>query len=409
MKEWLQFIQELECQLGKESVEKWCPKCAHFDAANIYLEAKDSFQITWFEEYAQPKLKGLVNQNGRPIKVHFLKEPKKELPQKTPTSKFTITEDPIDPEMTLENFVISEDNLVVHKILTEDSSFNPIYIYGSKGVGKTHLLMGAAHYHEKQGKRVFFVKATSFTEHFVQAIRLAEMQAFRKIYRDIDVLIIDDVNIFSKKSATQEEFFHTFNTLHTLGRPIILSATHPPTELQEIEPRLISRFEWGISLEVNRINVHDILKSKAEIWQFPLSENLRNWLVSSFPKDPILALQALIYRAKGITPSIILAEKLLKDLLEKEKQEALTSEKIIKKVAICYGITSEDILGKSQVKTIALPRKVAMYYCREKLKLPFQTIGKVFSKDHSTVMSSCKQIQKALDKKEIDPLHFPCQ
>ncbi len=409
MKEWQQFIKELERQLGRESVDKWCPKCVRFDAGNIYLEAKDTFQVNWFEEYAQHKLKGLFNQNGRPIKIHFLKELKKEPPKKSLSNNFTINEDPIDPQLTLENFITSKENLVIHKILKEDSPFNPIYIYGPKGVGKTHLLMGTALHYKKQGKRVFFVKATSFTEHVVQAIRLAEMQAFRKIYRDIDVLIIDDVNIFSKKNATQEEFFHTFNTLHTMGKPIILSATHPPIELQEIEPRLISRFEWGISLELSQSNLHEILHSKASIWQFTLSEQLRNWLISSFPKNPILALQALIFRSKGVTPSLIFAEKILKDLLEKEKQESLTPEKIIKKVAAHYGITSEDLLGKSQMKTIALPRRVAMYYCRQNLKLTFQAIGKVFSKDHSTVMSSCKQIQKDLDEKKINPLEFNCQ
>lgn len=409
MREWQQFLAKLERELGPGVTDKWCPKCIRFDAANIHLEANDSFQAAWFEEHVRPKLKNLFNQNGRPIKVHLQKEDKKEPKIDFSAPNFIVREDSIDPEMTLENFKTSEDNLVVHKILKEDSPFNPIYIFGPKGVGKTHLLMGAATYFKKKGKRVLFVKATSFTDHVVQAIRLGQMQTFRKIYRDIDVLIIDDIDIFSKKAATQEEFFHTFNTLHTMGRPIILSANACPTNLYEVEPRLISRFEWGISLELVRSDLHEILKSKADIWEFPLSETLRDWLVTSFPKNPILALQALIFRAKGVSPSVVLAEKLLKDLLEKEKHEALTPEKIIKAVAAHHGITSDDILGKSQVKSVAYPRKQAMFYCRQKLKLPFQGIGKIFNKDHSTVMSSCKQVQKDLEENKIDPLDFPHQ
>lgn len=398
MEAWHQFLSQLEQELGPDAVRKWIPKLVRFDAANIYLEAADSFQSAWFEEHVRPRLKGLLNNNQRPIKIHL--GPEKKTPhQKENSPRLSFSPDPIDPEMSLENFIPSAPNLVAYKLLTENSPFNPIYLHGPEGSGKTHLLMGAANALQKSGKKVFFVRAETFTGHVVQAIRLGQMQEFRKVYRDIDALIVDDVHVFSRKAATQEEFFHTFNTLHTSGQLILLSADIPPMQLSEIEPRLISRFEWGIALGLKPSDPKAILEKKAVLWKMACSEEVIQFLLANFPKNPILALQALALRSKGAPLSPLLAERLLKDLLEKEKENLLTPEKIIKAIADHYGITSGDLLGKSQIREYALPRQVAMYYCREKLKMPFQKIGELFGRDHSTVMSSVKQIGKNIEEK----------
>jgi len=404
MEAWQQFITQLEKELGPAVVKEWIPKLVRFDAGNLYLEARDSFQISWFEEHVRPRLKGLLNNNQRPIKIHISTVNKQSPEKREEPRVLSFKPSSIDPEMTLENFVPSQQNLVVHKLLTEANPFNPIYLYGPKGVGKTHLLMGTALALKKTGKRVFFIRAETFTEHVVQAIRLGQMQEFRKVYRDIDVLIIDDIHIFSRKAATQEEFFHTFNTLHTMGRLILISANVAPMQLSEVEPRLISRFEWGISLGVVKSETKVILEKKAALWNMSLTDELLHFLLEKFPKDPILALQALTLRCKGEPPSCLVAERVLKDLLEKEQENALTPDKIVKSVAAHYGITSEDLLGKSQMKEYAFPRQVAMYLCREKLKIPFQKIGELFKRDHSTVMGSVKQIQKAIDEKIIEAI-----
>jgi chromosomal replication initiator protein len=403
MEAWQRFLSELEQELGPEIVRKWIPNLVRFDAANIYLEARDSFQIGWFEEHVRPRLKYLLNNNQRPIKVHLLSD-KKSAPKKEEPPRLSFAPDAIDPEMTLNNFIPTAENLVVHKLLTETSPFNPIYLFGPSGSGKTHLLMGAALALQQSGKKVFFVRAETFTEHVVQALRFGQMQDFRKIYRDIDALVIDDIHIFSRKNATQEEFFHTFNTLHTSGRLILISANVPPMKLNEIEPRLISRFEWGISLGLQPGDPVAILKQKAALWQMTIGEDVMQYLLEKFPRKPLLALQALTFRSKGAPPTLLLAERLLRDLLEKEQEDAPTPEKIVKAIANHYGITSEDLLGKSQMREFALPRQVAMYYCREKLKMPFQKIGQLFGRDHSTVMSSVKQIGKAIEEKQSIPV-----
>jgi chromosomal replication initiator protein len=189
-----------------------------------------------------------------------------------------------------------------------------------------------------------------------------------------------------------------------MGRLILISAGLPPMQLSEIEPRLVSRFEWGISLGLERGDMQPILEKKAALWKMPLTGELTHFLLEKFPRDPILALQALILRSKGASVNCTVAERLLKDLLEKEQENALTPEKIVKAVAGHYGITSEDLLGTSQVRECALPRQIAMYLCRKKLNLPFQKIGDLFRRDHSTVMSSVKQIQKAIEEKKIEAI-----
>jgi len=412
---WRQFLIQLEKEFGADAVDLWAAslKVARFDAGNLYLEAPDSLQAGWFEEHVRPILKKtpLLNNNGRPIRVHLsipsgLSE-KKETPQAiAEPSRFSIKADALDPELTLETFHAAAENKIAFQILSEfPSPFNPIFLYGPEGSGKTHLLMGAAKALQGKGKRVFYVRAETFTEHVVQAIRLGMMQEFRKIYRDIDVLIVDGIHTFSRKNATQEEFFHTFNTLHTLGHQILLSANVPPSALKEIEPRLISRFEWGISIGLATPDPRLLLEKKGALWNFPLSPELIDFFVDRFPKNPLQPLQALVLRAnpkeKNRAPlSVEIASRLLSDLLEKEKQNALTFDQVIKGVAAHFGIRGEDLLGKSQTREYALPRQIAMYVCREKLKLPYQKIGEHFGRDHSTVISSFKLIQKSIEEKK---------
>lgn len=400
MREWQQFLSELEQELGPEIVKKWVPEVTHFDAQNIYLKVKDSFQANWFNEHVAPHLKKLVNNNQRPIKVHLVSPPKPQLKEEERTF---FSPDSVDPEMSFENYLSTPENALAYQLLKENSPFNPIFLYGPKNVGKTHLLMAAANFWKNKGKKVFFVQAETFTEHVVQAMRLGKMQEFRKVYRGIDLLIVDNVDIFSRRTATQEEFFHTFNTLHTSGQMILLSANGAPSQLKEIEPRLISRFEWGITLPLHPATTKLILEKKAAQWKTTLTPDLIEFLMEKCSNNPIQALVALIMRAKTTHLNTQIAEQWLRDFIQKNQENVLTFERIVKSVANHYGIKSEDILGKSQMKEYAQPRQMAMYLTREKLELPFKKIGELFQRDHSTVMSSIKQVQKGIDEKKIDP------
>jgi chromosomal replication initiator protein len=433
MQVWEQFLQHQESELGIETVQKWLRslKIQKFDACNIYLEAKDSFQALWFEEHMRSKVQvSLVNGNNKKIKVHLTvinvsptskkPRPKANLAKIPAQQEFKLSFDELDPLCLLDNFVLSEENGLTYKLLCELAensrspssslgAFNPIYLFGSSGSGKTHFLMGLTHAFRHQGLRAIYARAETFTDHVVSAIRAGEMSLFRQTYRHADVLLIDDVHVFSRKGATQEEFFHTFNTLHLEGKQIILTANCAPQELQLIEPRLTSRFEWGIVLPLKPSNADKmtrLLYAKAQALQFPLSSTISDFLVEQFtssPKALIKALEALVLRLHYDSHhpiqhlNVTAVRTLLADLLIEEQKSALTPLKIIQAVAEHYGIRSEDILGKAQTRECALPRQFAMYVCRNKLKLPFMKIGDLFSRDHSTVMASVKHVQKAID------------
>ncbi len=449
MKAWNEFLKLQERELGVETVEKWLRslRIVRFDACNLYLEAKDAFQAMWFEEHIQKKVKlHLVNNNRSPIKVHLTTANGQEIRQQKKKGQrtnageaepppFSISFDPLDPLKTFDHFVESESSVLAHKLLckitnydpisktciqseTDLAAFNPIYIFGGEGSGKTHLMMATAHALKSRNLKVVYVKAETFTEHVVTAIRSSEMSIFRLAYRNIDVLMIDDVHLFSKKGATQEELFHTFNTLHLGGKQIILSANCAPSELQHIEPRLVSRFEWGIVLPLEPIRDEDVgkvLRKKAEALEIKLQQAVEQFLLETFKnstKTLIHAMEALVMRHhlkcemedKNVTPiSVQLAKYLLKDLIDQEEEQAVTPEKIIHLVAEYFGIKTDDIFSKGQKRECVLPRQLAMYFCREKLKMPFKKIGELFSKDHSTVMSGVRQIEKSVrtDDKEI--------
>lgn len=440
MQAWEEFITTLESEIGKEPVDKWVRplKILHFDACNLYLEAKDTFQIMWFEEHIRHKvLTRLVNNNRRKIKVHLSisnvpakvkkREPKTQKNLETAPAGFTLDFDAVDPHCTLSTFVVSDANELTYRVFAEmiearGCSITPIYVHGPTGAGKTHLLMAVAVALRKKGLHVIYVRAQSFTDHLLAAIRTGEMSAFRQMYRNGDVIIIDDVHLFSRKAATQEEFFHTFNTLHVAGKKIILSANSSPRELQFIEPRLVSRFEWGITLTLDlppRDKMEEILQERIRALDFPLHAKVVEFLLNSFSSSTSLykALEALVLRShlnqrthKGPSSHLTVAvvQQMLSDLLQEQQEAALTPSHIIQHIAEHFGIKTEDIVGKAQTRDCVLPRQIAMYFCRNELALPYVKIGEFFSRDHSTVMSSVKQIQKGMESDDQE-IAAPCR
>lgn len=436
MQAWESFVNTLETEMGGETIQKWVRslKILRFDACNLYLEAKDPFQSMWFEEHIRQKIQSrFFNNNQKPIKVHLsianLPGKKKNQEKMAQTNQEAsqvncqLVFDELDPHLTFPTFVLSESNFLTCKVFKQIagvvdegeeildarhlSSLTPIYVSGPSGSGKTHLLMAVADALKKQKKNVVYAHAQTFTDHVVSAIRAGEMRAFRQAYRNSDVLIIDDVHVFSRKGATQEEFFHTFNALHMEGKHIILSANCNPGELQFIEPRLVSRFEWGIALNLeipSKEKLQSILSIKTKSINFPLNPKVVEFLIDSFPNCKVLfkAFEALILRCHlskvaSNQLQVIQTKKMLEDLLKEQQEAALTPPRLLQYISEHFGIRPEDILGKAQTRDCVLPRQIAMHICRHELKLPYLKIGDLFSRDHSTVMSSVKQIQKGIE------------
>ncbi|MBF8262607.1 MAG: dnaA1 [Parachlamydiales bacterium] len=408
MKAWDDLLSKLEQKLGPEVVAQWLRpmKVVRFDAANIFLEATP-FQQSWFEEQIRPLMPlNFCNNNQRPIKIHFEKT-RIISKQQTAELTFIINPDPLEKEYSLDQFLPSSANLIAYETANEIAragkcGFNPVFFSGPSGSGKTHLLMGIALSLQALGKKVFYVSAQTFTDHVVQAIRLGHMQDFRNAYRAIDALIVDDIHLLARRSATQEEFFHTFNSLHTLDLPIILSANDTPGQLPDIEQRLISRFEWGISLSLHPPDpaaLKQILNQKSKFLDLSPSTELIDFLLLRFTSKSHASIEALHALAHRCPKNLQIphVERVLKDLLEKESESVLTIDKVIKQTAVHFGIRTEDLTGKSQMREFAQPRQIAMFLCRTLLEMPFQGIGRLFNRDHSTVMSSVKQVKNAIE------------
>ncbi len=433
---WDTFLKEQSKEFGYEAVKKWLRplKIVRFDACNIFLEAQDAFQVMWFQEHIQQKANvSLKNNNGKPIKVHIRVKgevtPQKKVETKVEEPSFSLKFDEIDPRFTFAHFANFPSNELELKVLAKTAgydlekgnlseegpdlkSYNPIYVFGPKGIGKTHLLMATAKVLQDRGLNAIYVRTETFTEHVVSAIKGAHMEHFREAYRKVDVLIVDDVHLLSNKKATQEEFFHSFNSLHLSCKQIILSANCSPFELKEIEPRLISRFEWGITLPLKGPKPEEVLElllKRAEALDFKLPQKIADFLINTFTNNITTlnrALEALILRLHlngGKAPlSVSLAKHLLGDLILEEERAALSPKKILKAVADYFELNVEELARASKEKELTKPRHLACYLCRTLLKMPYVKIGDIISRDHTTVMSSVKLVEKNLNENEPD-------
>ncbi len=418
MRLWQTFLEKLKKNLGETAFEKWVKplKVLKFDALNLYLDTTNSFYIFWFQEHIKERPQ---DENGRKIKLHFYlngkpfdQRRKKTLKKESPKEYFS--PDHLFSFATFENFVKDATPFLAGTLLKgADSTYNPLFLYGPSGSGKTHLLMATAKELKKRGKEVFYVQTPTFVDHVVRAFKTHSLRDFRLAYRKVDCLILDDVHLLKKKIATQEELFHTFNHLHTQGKQLIFGAKTLPRRLEGIEERLNSRFEWGMTLPLEvatPTEVRQVLEKKAKLLALPLKESESIHLYQRFPKvsSLIRALEALALRlhTSKVKLDIATINELLKDLIQEEMKECLTPERIVKVVAEIFKVDANEIMGKRQDKACVLPRKTAMYFCRKTIEMPYLKIGEFFSRDHSTVMSSVKQIEKGKQEKKREIL-FP--
>lgn len=414
MKAWYGFLEKLEQTKGKESVDKWLrsAKIIDFDARNLYLEVADSFQLNWIKEHALVEAKKELEESlGHPVKIHFGKKEKSPPKESEEPPPFFLTLDTLDPSQTFSTYLTGKgNNLTVELLKTiELKGPCPIFLFGPSGTGKTHLLNACGHALIEKGLSVHSVHAETFTKHVVMAIQRSEMSAFRNLYRHCDALLIDDVGSLARRSATQEELFHTFNALHGSGKLILMTGDSPPSQMEEIEPRLTSRFEWGLLLSLHppeKEEQKEIILSKARANLFPMSQELAQFLVDRFTvstKTLLRALDALFLRHKGNEElSVERGSFLLRDLMGVEKELQITPEKIVKAVSAHFGIRPADLLGKSQARECSLPRKLAMHLCRKQLSLSYPALGRLFSRDHSTVIAGIRFVEKGLREPEIE-------
>lgn len=423
MRLWLDYIKHKESVLGSEIADKWLKtlRVIKFDARNLYLEAQDKFHANWVKEHIEQELKKtFVNEREVPVRVHFsiAGAQNSTIQACPPTSDIKFKEDFLEPHATFETFIPGLSNNIPFQILSNMSTsiqkpaYNPIYVYGPSGSGKTHLLMSMTKSYQAIGLKPLYVRAEKLIRDVIQSYRYSELPAFRKQYRNHDIIIIDDIQLISNKRATQEEIFHTFNDFHIKEKQIILSSNVAPRDLVDMEERLVSRFEWGLTLFFSHLSQNDLkfmLEKRLQLLHLKISSEAKDFFISTFTnqKKLLKALDALYLRAQSSKNMELTVEQVqihLKDLIDDEDMEKLSSESILELVSQEFDIAQAEVIGKSQEKEIAFPRKIGMYLLREKLKLPYKHIGKIFSRDHSTVMSNIKMIKSLIEEEKQEAI-----
>ena len=316
----------------------------------------------------------------------------------------------LNPRYSFENFVVGTSNQLAHAASLAVAerpaqAYNPLFLYGGVGLGKTHLLHAIGNTCSRRGLQVLYVSSEEFTNDLINAIRSHTTQAFREKYRRIDVLLIDDIQFIAGKESTQEEFFHTFNTLHGQNKQIVISSDRPPKAMFTLEERLRSRFEWGLTADIQHPDFETrmaILRSKTERngYRFP-DEILA--LIARRVQSNIRELEGAHTRIaafadlSGLPITQALVDTALADLLPRRME--VKSDEVVRKVADVFGVTVERMLGRDRSREVALPRQIAMFLMREEANISLPQIGKALGgRDHTTVMYGCEKIADLLER-----------
>ncbi len=315
----------------------------------------------------------------------------------------------LNPKYTFETFVIGASNRFAHAAAVAVAeapakAYNPLFVYGQSGLGKTHLLHAIGHYgvHLFPGARVRYVSSEEFTNDFINSLRDDKAQAFQRRYRDVDILLVDDIQFLENKERTQEEFFHTFNTLHNASKQIVISSDRPPKQLSTLEDRLRTRFEWGLITDVQPPDLETriaILRKKAAQDRLAAPPDVLEFIASKIATN-IRELEGALIRVTAFaslnrqTVDLALAEIVLKDLIPTDNGPEITGATIMAATAEYFGLTMEDLCGSSRSRVLVTGRQIAMYLCRELTDLSLPKIGQMFGgRDHTTVIHADRKIR----------------
>ena len=324
-------------------------------------------------------------------------------------------------EFTFEKFIVGNSNKMAFaaaKAVAENlaNKYNPLLIYGDSGLGKTHLLYSIAHAirHNRPKSRIVYIKGDDFTNELIGAIQTGRNSEFREKYRRADLLLVDDIQFIGGKEQTQEEFFHTFNTLYESGRQIVLTSDRPPKEMLRLEDRLRSRFEGGLMVDISPPDYETrvaIVKTKAARLGIPLAEDAGNYIAENIKANIrqiegiLKKIQAYIDLQGAGAVNMELVQRITKEIIDSEK--AYAPEYIIAKVADFYDITPEEVIGKGKTKNVANARQMSIFLTRKLTGLTLEQIGEVMNRDHSTVLHSIRKVEESLqnDPKLVDTVH----
>jgi chromosomal replication initiator protein len=413
---WQEALRRIEGRLTKPSFESFvkamAPVALHDDV--FVFSVPSRLAKEWVETRYSSLIHGALREVlARTVSIQVTVA---EAPLPSPAAASPPPRSPdtlqLSPKYTFDTFVIGSGNRFAHAaaMAVADAparAYNPLFIYGGVGLGKTHLLQAIGHHviHRQGLTRVAYISSEKFTNELINAIRDDRTLEFRTKYRNVDVLLIDDIQFLAGKERTQEEFFHTFNTLHEASRQIIITSDRPPKEIPTLEDRLRSRFEWGLIADIQPPDLETriaILRKKAEIDGISVPDQVAEFIAQRIQSN-IRELEGALVRVvayASLTRQPItgdLAAEILKELLPAAASHPVTIPVLQKSVAEHFGIRIEEMRAKRRTKGVAFPRQVAMYLARELTDASLPRIGEEFGgRDHTTVMHACERVKEAL-------------
>lgn len=444
---WLAAQQTLRGMLKTELYNLWfAPVTARcLDGDTLTLEVADEFCEFWLKDNYLDVLRSVVSRTAiRPIQVVFAIRPAEaavaapaDSASERPMSAETLMErvastevrvsepavreisrksEPLfNPNNTFETFVVGSNNHHAHAACMgvaqkPGHTYNPLFLFGGVGLGKTHLLQAIGHHvlANKKNARIGYLSCERFTNEFIEALQNSQLPKFRKKHRELDVLLIDDIQFLQGKERIQEEFFHTFNALHDAHKQIVLTCDRPANEIQGLEQRLISRFEWGMTADLKAPDVETrlaILNKKAAALSVRLPDQIIMFLANRI-RTNVRRLEGALVRVaayaqlSGKTLDLETVETLLREILQEEGKVAISVSEIQKRVADYFDIRLADMTSKRRPENIAFPRQIAMYLTRQLTEHSLSAIGESFGgRDHGTVLHACRQVR---DRMEVE-------
>ncbi len=435
---WAEIVGSVRAEVSPDTFERWFKNTTlvAIDDQTITLRVPNNIYQLWIESnYLNLLQSATLLALGTPRAVQFTFGDDTSAPPSEPAGRENLpapVEDEKDddsdfapqpfahglnPRNTFESFVVGANNQFAHAACvavgqTPGKTYNPLFIYGGVGLGKTHLMHAIGHgiLKRKRGVKVLYITSERFTNEFIDAIQTGSLVKFRKRYRQADILLIDDIQFLAGKERSQEEFFHTFNALFDGHKQIVLSSDRPPSEIQDLEVRLVSRFEWGMTAELVPPDVETrvaILRKKAQGMDIRMTGEVLEFLAQRI-RTNVRRLEGALMRVAsyvslndGQMPSMERIEHLLKDLLQEEARRAITIDQIQKRVAEHFDVRLADMTSKRRPANIAFPRQIAMYLARELTKGSLNEIGEAFGgRDHGTVLHAHRLVKGRIQTDE---------
>jgi chromosomal replication initiator protein len=430
---WQRLAATLKSQVSADSFKRWFSAVELVEASDKSLTfcVPNNIYQFWIESnYMAALQNAIITALGGPRSIKFsspsgvaAQMPVEDIialkeisPESQRDAKAAATVAGLNPRNTFESFVVGPNNEIAHAASlavaqTPARTYNPLFIYGGVGLGKTHLMQAIGQYvwAKKKNPKVMYLSSELFINEFIDAIQHSNLVKFRKRYRQADLLLIDDIQFLGGKERSQEEFFHTFNTLFDGHKQIVLSSDRPASEIANLEHRLVSRFEWGLTAELQPPDIETrmaILRKKARTLQINLRDEVFEFIASRI-RSNVRRLEGALMRAasfaslsgKELTQEVV--EHLLKDILQEEGRHSITIEQIQRRVAEHFDVRVADMTSKRRPASIAFPRQVAMYLARELTKASLNEIGEAFGgRDHGTVLHACKLVKRRMGEQD---------